>query len=205
MRLHLVRHPQPLVDKSTCYGRSDIAVAPEMLAQSAAQLLPQLRALPHDWPLVSSPLQRCAKLAHSLAQAMHRPAPQVDPRLQEMDFGQWELRPWDDIPWAEVEAWNADLAHYAPGGGETLTEVAGRMWQAFDDLLARSTDGVIVICHAGSIRMLHACAAWRAGQGASASPKAADFREIALNAAAHRTEIPYARPLVLDVSPSPAR
>lgn len=205
MRLHLVRHPQPLVDKSTCYGRSDIAVAPEMLAQSAAQLLPQLRALPHDWPLVSSPLQRCAKLAHSLAQTMHRPAPQVDPRLQEMDFGQWELRPWDDIPWAEVEAWNADLAHYAPGGGETLTEVAGRMWQAFDDLLAISAEGVIVICHAGSIRMLHACAAWRAGQGASASPEAADFREIALNAAAHRTEIPYARPLVLDVSPSPAR
>lgn len=205
MRLHLVRHPQPLVDKSTCYGRSDIAVAPEMLAQSAAQLLPQLRALPHDWPLVSSPLQRCAKLAHSLAQAMHRPVPQVDPRLQEMDFGQWELRPWDDIPWAEVEAWNADLAHYAPGGGETLTEVAGRMWQAFDDLLATSAEGVIVICHAGSIRMLHACAAWRAGQGASASPEAADFREIALNAAAHRTEIPYARPLVLDVSPSPAR
>jgi alpha-ribazole phosphatase len=205
MRLHLVRHPQPLVDKSTCYGRSDIAVAPEMLAQSAAQLLPQLRALPHDWPLVSSPLQRCAKLAHSLAQAMHRPAPQVDPRLQEMDFGQWELRPWDDIPWAEVEAWNADLAHYAPGGGETLTEVAGRMWQAFDDLLAISAEGVIVICHAGSIRMLHACAAWRAGQGESASPEAADFREIALNAAAHRTEIPYARPLVLDVSPSPAR
>ncbi|OWY36485.1 histidine phosphatase family protein [Herbaspirillum aquaticum] len=205
MRLHLVRHPQPLVDKSTCYGRSDIAVAPEMLAQSAAQLLPQLRALPHDWPLVSSPLQRCAKLAHSLAQAMHRPAPQVDPRLQEMDFGQWELRPWDDIPWAEVEAWNADLAHYAPGGGETLTEVAGRMWQAFDDLLATSAEGVIVICHAGSIRMLHACAAWRAGQGESASPEAADFREIALNAAAHRTEIPYARPLVLDVSPSPAR
>ena len=205
MRLHLVRHPQPLVDKSTCYGRSDIAVAPEMLAQSAAQLLPQLRALPHDWPLVSSPLQRCAKLAHSLAQAMHRPVPLVDPRLQEMDFGQWELRPWDDIPWAEVEAWNADLAHYAPGGGETLTEVAGRMWQAFDDLLAISAEGVIVICHAGSIRMLHACAAWRAGQGASASPEAADFREIALNAAAHRTEIPYARPLVLDVSPSPAR
>ncbi|MBW9332548.1 phosphoglycerate mutase [Herbaspirillum sp. RU 5E] len=205
MRLHLVRHPQPLVDKSTCYGRSDIAVAPEMLAQSAAQLLPQLRALPHDWPLVSSPLQRCAKLAHSLAQAMHRPVPLVDPRLQEMDFGQWELRPWDDIPWAEVEAWNADLAHYAPGGGETLTEVAGRMWQAFDDLLATSAEGVIVICHAGSIRMLHACAAWRAGQGASASPEAADFREIALNAAAHRTEIPYARPLVLDVSPSPAR
>lgn len=205
MRLHLVRHPQPLVDKSTCYGRSDIAVAPEMLAQSAAQLLPQLRALPHDWPLVSSPLQRCAKLAHSLAQAMHRPAPQVDPRLQEMDFGQWELRPWDDIPWAEVEAWNADLAHYAPGGGETLTEVAGRMWQAFDELLATSAEGVIVICHAGSIRMLHACAAWRAGQGESASPEAADFREIALNAAAHRTEIPYARPLVLDVSSSPAR
>ena len=96
MLLNLIRHPQPLVDKSTCYGRSDIAVAPEMLAQSVAQLLPQLQALPPDWPLVSSPLQRCARLAQSLAQAMQRPAPGIDPRLQEMDFGKWELnRGWN--------------------------------------------------------------------------------------------------------------
>ncbi|MCP3654971.1 histidine phosphatase family protein [Herbaspirillum sp.] len=205
MLLSLIRHPQPLVDKSTCYGRSDIAVAPEMLAQSVAQLLPQLQALPPEWPLVSSPLQRCAQLAQSLAQAMHRPAPDVDPRLQEMDFGKWELRPWDDIPWAEVEAWNADLALYAPGGGETLTAVASRMWQAFDDLLATPAEGVIVICHAGSIRMLHACAAWRAGQGAAVCPDVADFRDIALRAAAHRAEIPYARLLALHVSASPTR
>jgi len=205
MLLHLIRHPQPLVDKSTCYGRSDIAVAPEMLAQSVAQLLPQLQALPPEWPLVSSPLQRCAQLAQSLAQAMQRPAPDIDPRLQEMDFGKWELRPWDDIPWAEVEAWNADLAHYAPGGGETLTEVASRMWLAFNDLLATPAEGVIVICHAGTIRMLHACAAWRAGQGATARPDAAALSDIALRAAAHRAEIPHARLLALDVSVSPKR
>jgi len=205
MVLQLIRHPQPLVDKTTCYGRSDIAVAPEMLAQSVAQLLPQLQALPPDWPLVTSPLQRCAKLAQLLARAMHRPAPNVDARLQEMDFGKWELRAWDDIPWAEVEAWNADLAHYAPGGGETLTAVASRMWQAFDDLLATPAEGVIVICHAGTIRMLHACAAWRAGQGATACPDVADFRDIALRAAAHRAEIPYARLLAMDVSASPTR
>ena len=129
----------------------------------------------------------------------------MDPRLQEMDFGKWELRPWDDIPWAEVEAWNADLALYAPGGGETLTAVASRMWQAFDDLLATPAEGVIVICHAGSIRMLHACAAWRAGQGAAVCPDVADFRDIALRAAAHRAEIPYARLLALHVSASPTR
>ncbi|WP_299532007.1 histidine phosphatase family protein [uncultured Herbaspirillum sp.] len=198
MQLHLIRHPQPQLDKRTCYGRSDIAVAPDALAQSVAQLLPQVRALPRDWPWVSSPLQRCARLAQALATAVGQPAPRLDSRLQEMDFGQWELRLWDDIPWAEVEAWNADLAGYPPGGGETLTAVAQRMWAAFNDLLATSADGAVVVCHAGTVRMLHACVAWRAEQGAAARPDADAFRDIALHAAAHRGEIAHARLLVLD-------
>lgn len=200
MQLQLIRHPQPELDKRTCYGRSDIAVAPDGLAQSLAQLLPQLQALPRDWPLVSSPLQRCATLAGALAKSLGQPAPRLDPRLQEMDFGHWELRLWDDIPWAEVEAWNADLPGYAPGGGETLCTVAQRMWQAFKDLLSEPAEGAIVVCHAGSIRMLHACAEWRTEQGASTQPDAAAFEDIALRAVARRSEIPYARLITLDVN-----
>ena len=200
MQLQLIRHPQPVLDKRTCYGCSDIAVAPEHLAQSVAQLLPQLQELPRDWPLVSSPLQRCATLAGALARSLGKPGPRLDSRLQEMDFGHWELRLWDDIPWAEVEAWNADLPGYAPGGGETLCAVAQRMWRAFADLLSEPAEGTIVVCHAGSIRMLHACAQWRTEQGTSAEPDEAAFADIALRAVALRSEIPYARLVTLDVS-----
>ncbi|MCP1571996.1 phosphoglycerate mutase [Herbaspirillum rubrisubalbicans] len=204
MQLYLIRHPQPLLDKHTCYGRSDIAVAPAMLAQCVTQLLPALQALPPGLTMVSSPLRRCADLAQALAEQLSWPAPALEPRLQEMDFGNWELRPWDDIPWAEVEAWNADLLHHAPGGGETLLAVAQRMWQAFASLLAQPAPGAIVICHAGSIRMLQACAAWRAEQGSMADNIAAStpqiFDDIALRAVAQRQEIPYAQVLPLDLS-----
>ena len=46
-----------------------------------------------------------------------------DARLAELDFGHWEMQSWDGIPRAEVDAWAADVAHYRPGGGES---VAGR-------------------------------------------------------------------------------
>ena len=40
------------------------------------------------------------------------------------------MRPWSDIPRADVDAWNADLLHYRPGGAENVLDVAGRV-QAF--------------------------------------------------------------------------
>ena len=53
MRLYLIRHPRPDIADGICYGRSDIAVAPEELARSAHDLATRL---PLDLPLFSSPL-----------------------------------------------------------------------------------------------------------------------------------------------------
>jgi len=200
MQLLLIRHPQPVLDKRHCYGASDIAVAPEALQSCRERLLPQL---PRGVAIVSSPLQRCTQLAQALAKALGQGDVLLQDGLREMDFGTWERRLWDDIAWSEVEAWNQDLLHHAPGGGENLLAVARRMWAVFVELQRQYSGQVIVVCHAGTIRMFQACAGWQigqAGQGAQAHPDADALASIALQAASTRTTIAYGEVLTLDLA-----
>jgi alpha-ribazole phosphatase len=183
MRLTLVRHPKPDIAPGICYGRTDLAVAPGQLAQTLEVLSAQLAK---DTVLYSSPLQRCSQLALALAGLRGSTAPLIDARLAEMDFGTWEMQPWDAIARAEIDAWAADLTGYRPGGGETVLEMATRVAGFLADVQRQQRDA-IVICHAGTMRLLHACSA------------GTPLRESALRAAQQIHTIPYGGTLVLDL------
>lgn len=83
-----------------------------------------------------------------------------------MDFGAWELCSWPDVARAEVDAWAADLLDYRPGGGETVREVARRVQSFLDEL----QHDAIVVCHAGTMRLMAAIAAGEPLQQAAARP-----------------------------------
>jgi alpha-ribazole phosphatase len=192
MRLILIRHPAPQVAAGVCYGASDVAVAPASVDAALASLLSALPAdlAPHA-PVYSSPLRRCTALAAPLAATRGQPL-LLDARLAEMDFGAWELRPWDDIERAGIDAWTASLLDYAPGGGETVLQVAGRV-AAFLHALPRGDDA-IVVCHAGTIRLLTAFhAAMRSGDQLDVATMTA----AALRAASTPHRIDYGGVLVL--------
>lgn len=146
MILHLIRHPQPVVAPGICYGRLDLA------AENAAAVAARLRTeLPPGLPVWSSPLRRCRELAE-LLQAQ----PQLDARLAEMDFGAWEGLAWDAIPRAELDAWAADVAGYAPPGGESPHQLQQRALAFVADL---QVPEAVLVTHAGVIRVL--LAAWQ--------------------------------------------
>jgi alpha-ribazole phosphatase len=184
MQLILVRHPQPLVAPGVCYGSTDLAVAPEQMALALAVLID---TLPRGLPLYSSPLQRCAGLAARLAAPLQSPAPLLDARIAEMDFGAWEMQAWDDIPRADIDAWAADLPNYHPGDGESVLQVATRIAAFHADLQRQlGRDGsAIVICHAGAMRLLSAC---HGGLAPS---------QMAQQAARTPHQIPYGAALIL--------
>jgi alpha-ribazole phosphatase len=148
MKLHLLRHPQPAVAPGLCYGASDVAPDAAALGQVRAALA--AAGLPGALPVYTSPLQRCALLARGLRPA----ALHVDARLAEMDFGAWELRSWADIARLEVDAWAADLLHYRPGGAENVLDVARRVAAFGAGLRAAQVAEALVVCHAGTIRLL---------------------------------------------------
>jgi alpha-ribazole phosphatase len=153
MRLYLIRHPQPLVESGICYGSSDVAVAAQECLRVSQALL---SILPKGLRLISSPLRRCAELTAKIVDAINCESIDFDDRLVEMHFGDWELRAWDDIPRAEIDAWAADPATYRPGGGESVLQMAQRVCSFYDDLRLLRQDS-IVVCHAGTIRLLLAC------------------------------------------------
>lgn len=141
MRLYLIRHPKPLIEVGVCYGQHD---CPAEGPVSATTVL--LADLPSGLPLWTSPLIRCRTLAEQL-----HPRPCIDDRLAEMHFGDWEGRRWDDIPRAELDAWAADVAGYAPSGGESPRDLQRR---ALDFVASLNVPEAVIVTHAGVIRTL---------------------------------------------------
>jgi len=154
--LWLWRHPKPVAAAGRCTGQTDLPVdrrRAKRLAHRVRQVA-RRHGLPAEvW---TSPLQRCAAVGRWLARWgwRHR----VDARLLELDFGAWDGRRWVDIPWAEVQAWEADFCAHRPGGGESLASLASRVmaWRA-DSAAGRPQ---LVVAHAGVVNLLRLGAAW---------------------------------------------
>lgn len=167
MTTHLfVRHPPLRCLQGICYGRLDVTPEADVFADAAATLAPGLP----DWPLATSPSRRCLHLADALRmRALDAgrcpPLPVVDDRLRELDFGDWEGRRWDDIPAASLDAWNADIAGFAPPNGESFDGLVDRV----ADALAALGTPHVVITHAGVIRAAHRLAGWDAANAAAIS------------------------------------
>jgi alpha-ribazole phosphatase len=141
MILHLIRHPKPRIAPGICYGRLD------MSAENPAAVAELLRLeYPSALPLWSSPLRRCRELAECL-----HAQPLFDERLAEMNFGDWEGQPWDDIPRTQLDAWAADVAGYAPPGGESPRSLQRR---ALAFVASLHVPEAVIVTHAGIIRTL---------------------------------------------------
>lgn len=148
MRLWLIRHPLPAVAPGICYGATDLPLAADP-APHADALGP---LLPSGAPVYTSPLQRCLRLAERL-----HPAPLVDHRIREIDFGAWEMQPWSSLDRALLDAWAADPFHFQPPGGESVAALRARV----ADFLAGLPDEAVLVAHAGVIKV---CAALLAGE-----------------------------------------
>ena len=148
MKLVLLRHPPAEVRDGLCYGSSDPPPAPgwERWAEDVRLLM---RSLPEPVALRSSPLARCREPAAALGAEVV-----IDPRLREMDFGEWEGRAWGEIPRADIERWNADLANVAPPGGERLAAVHARAVSFMEESITVNAESMMAVSHGGPIRCM---------------------------------------------------
>ncbi|WMC09187.1 histidine phosphatase family protein [Oceanimonas pelagia] len=165
MTLYIWRHPRPERAEGLCLGRTDAPVHSRRLRRLANQI--QGFARRHCLPRVihTSPLQRSAGVGKLLAQRgwqWH-----LVPELQEVDFGDWDGRPWRDIDIAEIDAWCADFAGFAPGGGENLHRLFTRVNGWLSTLPAQP---VLAVGHAGWMNAAHLLA-----QGTGVPEQAADW------------------------------
>ena len=143
MRVYLIRHPKPSVAPGICYGRTDLDLAEDAAVRAAA-----LRPLLPEIMIHSSPLKRCSDLANAL-----HPAPLFDDRLREVDFGAWEMRTWDDIGRAALDAWAAVPLDFAPPGGESIADLHRRVTAFLDEQRAAGHQVLVLVTHAGVMKV----------------------------------------------------
>ena len=150
----MVRHTAVDVPAGVCYGQADVDVAANF-AEEAAAVRETLAGLEFDYAY-SSPLRRCMMLARACGYA----EPAVDDRLMEIDFGDWEMRRWDDIVDPRLEEYYADYEHVAATGGESFDAQRSRVRACLDEIadsVGRDAR-VVVFTHGGVIAAAMMCA-----------------------------------------------
>jgi len=150
VKLWLLRHARVDLAPGLCYGASDVPAHAD-LTRSAAETLAPL--IPQGAPLWVSGLGR----ARQLAEAIRLLRPDLEPlhtdaRLNEMDFGRWELQRWDVIPRHAFDTWMAEFAHHRFGGAESTQQVIDRVFAALSDLRQTGRPEAVWVTHAGVIR-----------------------------------------------------
>lgn len=107
--------------------------------------------------IVSSPLQRCAAFASETEQ-IHRLPLDIEPRLRELHFGDWEGKTSVEIhaAWPDrLERFWSDPVNHPPPGGENFSAFQARVLGAWDDLLARHAGAhLLIVTHGGPIRVI---------------------------------------------------
>lgn len=106
--------------------------------------------------LVSSPLIRCRAFAEAFAAQRNLPL-DIDARLQEIGFGVWEGKTAAQID-AEapgtIARFKADPIGSRPPGAEALNDFFARVASGIEHIVHSHPDEhVLVVCHAGVIRM----------------------------------------------------
>jgi alpha-ribazole phosphatase len=150
MIVYLVRHTQVNNPANLCYGRSDIGLADsfEREAGEVAAKLPPGSAIDM---CISSPSTRCMRLAEYL----YGVPVASEPSLMELDFGTWEMQPWDDIDRQAMDRWAEDFVNRPCPGGESFANLSARVSEFWDSLPSRSgSKTVVLVTHGGVIRAL---------------------------------------------------
>jgi alpha-ribazole phosphatase len=149
VELVLIRHTRTSAPAGTCYGHLDVALSDTHVQDIAVALAGIAKA---D-AVFTSPSQRCALLARSLAQR-DSCALTIAAELRELNFGDWEGRLWSEIPRSESDHWAADTWKHAPPGGETEQALWDRVERWWRLLPLPQCERIVIVAHGGSLRVL---------------------------------------------------
>ena len=150
-KLYFVRHGETVwnVENKIC-GCTDSPLTPLGVEQArrTGELIRQ-RGLAID-EVLYSPLSRAADTAQIIAQVLQVPARRED-RLREQNFGRYEGTPRDGAEFRQAKA--QFVCRY--GGGESMMQVAHRIYSLLDEVTADPTRTVLLAAHNGIARVVN--------------------------------------------------
>ncbi|WP_300505690.1 alpha-ribazole phosphatase family protein [uncultured Duncaniella sp.] len=158
MKLVFIRHTSVAVPRGVCYGQSDVPLAGSF-PDEAVIVKRNLGKYSFD-AIYSSPLSRCLKLAAYCGYD----TPILDSRLMEMNFGDWEMKRYDEITDPRLQLWYDDFLNVPATGGESSMQQRARFLHFISDLRTKhfrtlSDTTIAIFTHGGII--IHALATLR--------------------------------------------
>tara|TARA_B100000809_G_scaffold249300_1_gene280427 strand:- start:29304 stop:29858 length:555 start_codon:yes stop_codon:yes gene_type:complete len=147
MEIYLVRHTTPKIEKGICYGQSNLDTTDTF--DSESKKIIEKISFDLETKIYTSPLKRCTQLA-----ALFDKNFTIDKRILELNFGDWELKKWDDIPSEELTPWMQDFVHVKVPNGESYVDLDKRANDFFSEILTKGALKNIIVCHAGVMRSI---------------------------------------------------
>ena len=149
MQIYFIRHTKPDVTPGTCYGQTDLPLAYTFQGElkKIQKILPDIKG----YHIFSSPLQRCLKLAQSLSKNPDTII--TDSRIMELNFGDWEMKPWVEIKDQSI-LWSKDFVNSNPPNGETFLTLFKRAVEFLSELLQSNINNAVVVSHSGIMHAL---------------------------------------------------
>ena len=143
MKLILVRHTSVAVDRGICYGQTDVPLA-DSFPSEAEIVKNKLKQYSFD-AIYTSPLARCRKLAEFCG----FPDAISDARLMEMNFGEWEMKRYDEIEDPRLKLWYEDYLNVNATGGESAMMQRDRFKDFLHSLQFDDDNSIAVFTHGG--------------------------------------------------------
>ena len=145
MEIIFVRHTKVAIPSGICYGSTDVDVA-ETFYEEAQKVKSKLDNYRFN-EVYTSPLTRAKKLATYCGY----PNAIVDKRISEFDFGDWELRSYDDLYASDPVflEWCDDYINKRSPNGESLKDQIRRVQSFISDITSIGLMRVCVFCHGG--------------------------------------------------------
>ncbi len=157
MKLWLVRHGQTRANLEGLYSGISETELTELGIKQALAVGQMLQSVPFDKVLCSE-LGRARHSARLILQ--HRDLPVItEPRLNEMNFGDWEMRHHRDLQRDDAEnyaAWCSDWQNVIPNNGEGFQRFSQRVNHFSDAIKAQQHNGgnILIISHQGVLSLL---------------------------------------------------
>lgn len=150
--LVLVRHGQTrcTLDGRFCGAHEGVLTA---VGHEMARLVATHPALDGVTKIVASPAGRALATAAAVADAHGEPV-EVDDRLCELSFGEWEDQLPGSVDQGRLRRWSDDPAVFSPPGGETGLAVLARAVTAVRDALLAAGSKAVVVTHKAPVRLV---------------------------------------------------
>ena len=152
MKIYLIRHGQTDWNlEGKIQGRYDVSL--NETGSKQAELLAMGMDKRPVVQIFSSRQKRALETAQAVGRRQHVDVTVID-GLEEVEFGEWEGKTWDEISREypeEFKVWCTEPAEIVPPGGESRPQIYRRIGNALKEILRRSRGDIAIVSHGAAL------------------------------------------------------